>query len=157
MSALSIPFYWYFVPGVSVIALFMALYFFKSMMKKEEGTSRMKEIAQYVREGAFAYLSQQYKTVSIVFIVLFFIFIVLAFMGIQNPFVPVAFLTGGFFSGLCGYLGMKTATHASARTANGARTSLNQGLTTAFRGGAVMGLVVVGFGLLDISAWFFLL
>ncbi len=157
MSFLSIPYYWYFVPGAAIFALIMALYFFKTMMKKEEGTSRMKEIAQYVREGAFAYLSQQYKTVSIVFIVLFFIFIVLAFMGIQNPFVPVAFLTGGFFSGLCGYLGMKTATHASARTANGARTSLNQGLTTAFRGGAVMGLVVVGFGLLDISAWFFLL
>lgn len=157
MSALSIPFYWYFVPGVSVIALFMALYFFKSMMKKEEGTSRMKEIAQYVREGAFAYLSQQYKTVSIVFFVLFIIFIILAFLGIQNPFVPIAFLTGGFFSGLCGFLGMKTATYASSRTANGARTSLNQGLTIAFRAGAVMGLVVVGFGLLDISAWFFLL
>jgi K(+)-stimulated pyrophosphate-energized sodium pump len=157
MSFLSIPYYWYFVPGAAIFALIMALYFFKTMMKKEEGTSRMKEIAQYVREGAFAYLSQQYKTVSIVFLVLFFIFIVLAFMGIQNPFVPVAFLTGGFFSGLCGFLGMKTATHASARTANGARTSLNQGLTTAFRAGAVMGLVVVGFGLLDISAWFFLL
>lgn len=157
MSFLSIPYYWYFVPGAAIFALIMALYFFKTMMKKEEGTSRMKEIAQYVREGAFAYLSQQYKTVSIVFLVLFVIFIVLAFMGIQNPFVPVAFLTGGFFSGLCGFLGMKTATHASARTANGARTSLNQGLTTAFRGGAVMGLVVVGFGLLDISAWFFIL
>lgn len=157
MSFLSIPYYWYFVPGAAIFALIMALYFFKTMMKKEEGTSRMKEIAQYVREGAFAYLSQQYKTVSIVFFVLFVIFIVLAFMGIQNPFVPVAFLTGGFFSGLCGFLGMKTATHASARTANGARTSLNQGLTTAFRGGAVMGLVVVGFGLLDISAWFFIL
>lgn len=126
-------------------------------MKKEEGTSRMKEIAQYVREGAFAYLSQQYKTVSIVFFVLFIIFIILAFLGIQNPFVPIAFLTGGFFSGLCGFLGMKTATYASSRTANGARTSLNQGLTIAFRAGAVMGLVVVGFGLLDISAWFFLL
>ena len=157
MSFLSIPYYWYFVPGAAIFALIMALYFFKTMMKKEEGTSRMKEVAQYVREGAFAYLSQQYKTVSIVFLVLFVIFIVLAFMGIQNPFVPVAFLTGGFFSGLCGFLGMKTATHASARTANGARTSLNQGLTTAFRAGAVMGLVVVGFGLLDISAWFFLL
>ena len=157
MSFISIPYYWYFVPGAAIFALIMALYFFKTMMKKEEGTSRMKEIAQYVREGAFAYLSQQYKTVSIVFLVLFVIFIVLAFMGIQNPFVPVAFLTGGFFSGLCGFLGMKTATHASARTANGARTSLNQGLTTAFRAGAVMGLVVVGFGLLDISAWFFLL
>lgn len=157
MSFLSIPYYWYLVPGSAVIALIMAFYFFKTMMKKDEGTPRMREIAQYVREGSFAYLSRQYKTVSIVFIVLFFIFVGLAVMGVQNPFVPLAFLTGGFFSGLCGFLGMKSATYASARTANGARTSLNQGLVTAFRGGAVMGLVVVGFGLLDISAWFFLL
>lgn len=157
MSSFSIPYYWYLVPIASVFALFMALYFFKDMMKKEEGTPRMKEIAEYIREGSFAYLSQQYKTVSLVFIVLFFVFVVLALMGIQNVFVPVAFLTGGLFSGLCGFLGMKTATFASARTANGARVSLNQGLVTAFRAGAVMGLVVVGFGLLDISAWFFLL
>src|SRR5574344_3030233 len=156
-NSLSIPAYWYGVPLIAVVALAMAFFFYKAMMKADPGSSRMQEIAQYVREGAYAYLSQQYKTVSIVFLVLIVIFIVLAFMGIQNPFVPVAFLTGGFFSGLCGFLGMKTATHASARTANGARTSLNQGLTTAFRGGAVMGLVVVGFGLLDISAWFFIL
>ena len=146
MSSFSIPYYWYLVPIASVFALFMALYFFKDMMKKEEGTPRMKEIAEYIREGSFAYLSQQYKTVSLVFIVLFFVFVVLALMGIQNVFVPVAFLTGGLFSGLCGFLGMKTATFASARTANGARVSLNQGLVTAFRAGAVMGLVVVGFG-----------
>lgn len=157
MSFLSIPYYWYLVPGSALVALIMALYFFKKMMKKEEGTPRMREIAQYVREGSFAYLSRQYKTVSVVFIILFFVFVGLAVIGVQNPFVPLAFLTGGFFSGLCGFLGMKSATYASARTANGARTSLNQGLVTAFRGGAVMGLVVVGFGLLDISAWFFLL
>lgn len=157
MSFLSIPYYWYLVPGSALVALIMALYFFKKMMKKEEGTPRMREIAQYVREGSFAYLSRQYKTVSVVFIILFFVFVGLAVIGVQNPFVPLAFLTGGFFSGLCGFLGMKSATYASTRTANGARTSLNQGLVTAFRGGAVMGLVVVGFGLLDISAWFFLL
>ena len=117
----------------------------------------MKEIAQYVREGAMAYLKRQYKTASIVFVVLFFILVALAMLGIQNPFVPVAFLTGGFFSGLCGFLGMKTATQASARTANSAMQSLNAALQTAFRGGAVMGLVVVGFGLLDISIWYLLL
>jgi len=117
----------------------------------------MKDIAQYVREGAMAYLKRQYKTVSLVFVVLFVILVLLAMLGIQNPFVPVAFLTGGFFSGLCGFLGMKTATSASSRTANGATHSLNSALQIAFRGGAVMGLVVVGFGLLDISIWFLLL
>ncbi len=117
----------------------------------------MKDIAQYVREGAMAYLKQQYKTVSIVFVVLFIILTALAFLKIQNPFVPVAFLTGGFFSGLCGFLGMKTATQASSRTANGAMQSLNRALQIAFRSGAVMGLIVVGFGLLDISLWFILL
>lgn len=156
-GASSIPTYWFFVPLASLFALFMAFYFFQSMMKTDEGTPKMKEIAQYVREGAMAYLSKQYRSVSIVFAVLFVLFIILAVLGIQNPFVPVAFLTGGFFSGLCGFLGMKTATYASARTANGARTSLNRGLVIAFRSGAVMGLVVVGFGLLDISLWFYLL
>jgi K(+)-stimulated pyrophosphate-energized sodium pump len=151
------PTVWYLVPAAAVVALVMALFFYKSMMKMDEGTQQMKDIAQYVREGAMAYLAQQYKTVGIVFAILFLIFVALAVMGVQNPFVPVAFLTGGFFSGLCGFLGMKTATHASARTANGARTSLNKGLQTAFRSGAVMGLVVVGFGLLDISAWYWML
>ena len=117
----------------------------------------MKDIAQHVREGAMAYLKQQYKTVSLVFAILFIILTVLAMLGIQNPFVPVAFLTGGFFSGLCGFLGMKTATQASSRTASGATQSLNRALQIAFRSGAVMGLVVVGFGLLDISLWFMLL
>lgn len=151
------PGYWYLIPAMSIVALIMAWVFFKSMMKMDEGTDKMKEIAQYVREGAMAYLKRQYTTVSIVFAILFVVFIILSFMGVQNPFVPVAFLTGGLFSGLCGYLGMKTATYASARTANGARTSLDKGLKTAFRSGAVMGLVVVGFGLLDIAAWYWLL
>ena len=153
----AIPFYWYMVPVAAVVALAFAFYFFKAAMVNSEGTPKMKEIAQFVREGAFAYLKRQYKTVSVVFLVLFVIFVVLAILGIQNPFVPVAFLTGGFFSGLCGFLGMKTATSASARTAFGATSSLNKALVIAFRSGAVMGLVVVGFGLLDISAWYFLL
>ena len=127
------------------------------MMAANEGNPRMVEIAGYVREGAMAYLARQYKVVIKVFIVLAVLLLVLAYMGVQNPFVPIAFLTGGFFSGLCGYLGMKTATNASSRTAQGASESLNRGLQVAFRSGAVMGLVVVGFGLLDIALWFLLL
>jgi len=145
------------VPVCALLALFFAWYFFKTMMKNSEGTPRMIEIAQYVREGAMAYLYRQYRVVGIVFIILMLVFIFLAYIGVQNPFVPVAFLTGGFFSGLCGYLGMKTATYASARTAHGASKSLNQGLKVAFRSGAVMGLVVVGFGLIDIAGWFWFL
>jgi K(+)-stimulated pyrophosphate-energized sodium pump len=117
----------------------------------------MIEIAQHVRDGAMAYLSRQYKVVGIVFVVLVLLLTLLAYMGVQNPFVPVAFLTGGFFSGLCGFLGMKTATFASARTAHGASQSLNKGLQIAFRSGAVMGLVVVGFALLDVAGWFLFL
>ena len=149
-------FFW-LIPLAAVTALIFAWFFFKSMMKNSEGTDKMKEIAQHVREGAMAYLSRQYSVVGKVFIILFILLSVLAFMGIQNPFVPIAFLTGGFFSGLCGYLGMKTATYASARTAHGASQSLNKGLQIAFRSGAVMGLVVVGFGLLDIALWYLFL
>jgi K(+)-stimulated pyrophosphate-energized sodium pump len=145
------------LPVAAVVALVFGWFFFKNMMKNSEGTDRMKEIAQYVREGAMAYLARQYRVVGLVFGVLLIILIVLAYMGVQNPFVPVAFLTGGFFSGLCGFLGMKTATFASARTAHGASQSLNKGLQIAFRSGAVMGLVVVGFGLLDITGWFWVL
>ncbi len=145
------------VPIASILALVFAWFFFKSLMKNSEGTDRMKEIAQYVREGAMAYLKRQYKVVGIVFVVLFVLLTIMAYFGVQNPFVPIAFLTGGFFSGLCGFLGMKTATFASARTAHGASQSLNKGLQVAFRSGAVMGLVVVGFALLDIAAWYLLL
>ncbi|MEA2106504.1 MAG: sodium-translocating pyrophosphatase [Bacteroidota bacterium] len=147
----------WFIPLASVLALIFAWFFFKSMMKNSEGTDKMKEIAQHVREGAMAYLRRQYRVVTIVFIVLFLLLLMLAYFGVQNPFVPVAFLTGGFFSGLCGYLGMRTATYASARTAHGASQSLNKGLKIAFRSGAVMGLVVVGFALLDIALWWFVL
>ena len=152
-----IPTLWYVAPLAAIVALLMAGSYYKKMIAANEGTDRMKEIAGYVREGAMAYLYRQYKVVGIVFIILFIVFTVLAFMGIQNPFVPVAFLTGGFFSGLCGYIGMKTATRASNRTAQAASEGLNRGLQVAFRSGAVMGLVVVGFGLLDICLWYIIL
>jgi K(+)-stimulated pyrophosphate-energized sodium pump len=147
----------WFVPIIAFLALVFAYYFYKSMMKNPEGNDKMKEIAQHVREGAMAYITRQYRVVALVFVVLLILLTILAYFKIQNPFVPVAFLTGGFFSGLCGYLGMKTATNASARTAQGASHSLNQGLKIAFRSGAVMGLIVVGFGLLDISIWYIIL
>lgn len=148
----------YIVPAAAVVALFFAWLFFHQMMKESEGTVTMKEIAQYVRDGAMAYLKQQYKVVTIVFVILALFFSVLAYgFHIQNPWVPFAFLTGGFFSGLAGFIGMKTATYASARTANGVTKSLNSGLKLAFRSGAVMGLTVVGLGLLDISIWYFVL
>ena len=145
----------YAVPIASVIALTFAYIFFRQMMKEEEGTPTMKKIAQFVREGAMAYLKQQYKVVVVVFIILALFFALLAYVfHVQNPWVPFAFLTGGFFSGLAGFIGMKTATFASGRTANAARRSLNSGLKIAFRSGAVMGLTVVGLGLLDIAIWF---
>ena len=152
-----IPAAWWVAPISAVAALFFAMYFYKKMMAAPEGNATMIEIAAHVREGAYAYLFRQYKVVSLVFVILLAIFAVLAYMGVQNPFVPIAFLTGGFFSGLCGFLGMKTATNASSRTAQGASESLNRGLQVAFRSGAVMGLVVVGFGLLDISLWYLVL
>ena len=148
------PLFW-LVPIASVVALAMAWFFFKSMMKADEGTPRMREIAEHVRKGAMAYLKQQYFVVLKVFLVLVVLFAFMAYvLKIQNPWVPFAFLTGGLFSGLAGFFGMKTATYASARTANAARKSLDGGLRIAFRSGAVMGLVVVGLGLLDIALWF---
>ena len=148
------PLFW-LVPIASVVALAMAWFFFKSMMKADEGTPRMREIAEHVRKGAMAYLKQQYFVVLKVFLVLVVLFAFMAYvLKIQNPWVPFAFLTGGLFSGLAGFFGMKTATYASARTANAARKSLDSGLRIAFRSGAVMGLVVVGLGLLDIALWF---
>ena len=149
--------YFYLVPVASIVALIFAYYFFKKMMKESEGTERMKTIALHVRQGAMSYLRQQYKVVTAVFIILALLFAVMAFFGLQNNWMPFAFLTGGFFSGLAGFFGMKTATYASARTANAVRRSLNSGLQVAFRSGAVMGLVVVGLALLDISAWYLIL
>ncbi len=148
----------YLVPAASIIALGFAYYFYSKMLKEDEGTHKMREIAAYVRRGAMAYLKQQYKVVAIVFAILAVFFAVLAYgFGIQNKWVPFAFLTGGFFSGLAGFIGMRTATYASGRTANAARRSLNSGLKLAFRSGAVMGLTVVGLGLLDISVWYLVL
>ena len=155
---MNIPTVFLLVPLASVTALCMSWYFFSEMMKEEEGTLKMKEIASHVRKGAMAYLRQQYKVVGIVFLVLALLFAFMAYaLKIQNPWVPIAFLTGGFFSGLAGFFGMKTATYASARTANAARKGLDYGLRVAFRSGAVMGLVVVGLGLLDIAIWFLIL
>ena len=148
---------WWIAPIASVFALIFAIFFYKKMMTASEGNETMIEIAGHVREGAMAYLFRQYRVVIIVFVVLLVILQLLALFGIQNPFVPIAFLTGGFFSGLCGFIGMKTATAASARTAQGCSEGLNRGLQVAFRSGAVMGLVVVGFGLLDICLWYLIL
>ena len=147
----------YVVLAASVLALAFAWYFYRWMLGKDEGTELMKQIASYVRKGALAYLKQQYKVVTIVFIVLALIFAVMAYFNLQNGIVWFAFLTGGFFSGLAGFFGMKTATYASARTANAARNTLNAGLQVAFRSGAVMGLTVVGLALLDIAGWFLIL
>ena len=148
----------WFVPAASVLALAFAAYFYKQMKAESEGTERMAYIAKAVRQGAMAYLKQQYKVVSVVFVCLAAVFAVMAYVfKIQNEWVPFAFLTGGLFSGLSGFFGMKTATYASARTANAARNSMNSGLRMAFRSGAVMGLVVVGLGLLDISIWYLIL
>ena len=155
---MNIPEVFWLVPIASVVALGMAYFFFTQLMKADEGTPRMKEIALYVRKGAMAYLKQQYKVVCIVFVVLCALFAFMAYgLNVQNPWVPFAFLTGGFFSGLAGFFGMKTATYASARTANAARQSMDAGLKIAFRSGAVMGLTVVGLGLLDIAIWFLVL
>lgn len=147
----------YVVLAASVLALGFAYYFYRWMLGKEEGTELMKKIASHVRKGAMAYLKQQYKVVTIVFVVLAVVFAVMAYFNLQNGIVWFAFLTGGFFSGLAGFFGMKTATYASARTANAARQTLNAGLQVAFRSGAVMGLTVVGLALLDISGWFLIL
>jgi K(+)-stimulated pyrophosphate-energized sodium pump len=155
---MNIPTVFWLVPIASIAALFLAWHFFSTMMKADEGTPRMCEIAAHVRKGAMAYLKQQYFVVAIVFIILALIFAFMAYvLHVQNPWVPFAFLTGGFFSGLSGFFGMKTATYASGRTANAARKGLDKGLRIAFRSGAVMGLVVVGLGLLDIAIWFLIL
>ena len=155
---MTIPFAFWLVPIASIVALGTAWFLFRQMMAQDEGTPRMRELAQYVRTGAMAYLKQQYKMVTIIFIILALVFAFMAYvLEVQNPWVPFAFLTGGFFSGLAGFFGMKTATYASARTANAARKGLDAGLKVAFRSGAVMGLVVVGLGLLDIAAWFLIL
>ncbi|RAP29036.1 sodium-translocating pyrophosphatase [Candidatus Marinamargulisbacteria bacterium SCGC AG-343-D04] len=153
----NIPNFWLLAPLSSLTALFISYLFFNKLLKESEGTDKMIEIAGYVKEGAMAYLKRQYKVVAIVFSAIFVILGILAYVGVQSPFVPFVFLSGGLWSAVCGYLGMKTATNASARTAAACRDSLNKGLNVSFRGGAIMGLIVVGFGLFDISLWFVLL
>ena len=152
-----IPLLWYIAPISALISLITARAFYVSVSKESEGTPKMKEIAGHVKDGAMAYLRRQYKITSIVFAVIFVLLFIMVFLGIQNLFVPFIFLSGGIWSGVCGYLGMKTATNASARTANACQESLNKGLKVSFRAGAIMGLIVVGFGLLDLSVWFTLL
>jgi len=156
-AAWSIPLAWYIAPAGSILALLFAMVFFKQVKAANEGDEDMKEIAAHVTAGAYAYLKRQYKVVAIFFAVVCLALFIMGQVGAQHPLVFVAFLTGGFFSGLCGFLGMKTATMASNRTAQGAKEGLNRGLIVAFRAGAVMGLVVVGFGLLDITGWFLVL
>ena len=153
-----LPVVWWIAPIGAMVALYFAYRFYQEVKGSNEGDPEMIEISGYVREGAMAYLKRQYKVVTVVFILLALTLAYMAFgLKVQNTIVPVAFLTGGFFSGLCGYLGMRTATMASHRTAAGARESLNRGLVVAFRAGAVMGLIVVGFALLDITGWFLIL
>jgi K(+)-stimulated pyrophosphate-energized sodium pump len=153
----TLPLLWYLAPIAAMVALITARIFYINVSKEDEGTPRMKEIAGYVKDGAMAYLARQYKIITYVFAIIFALLLVMAFLGIQNIFVPFVFLSGGIWSGVCGYLGMKTATNASARTANACQTSLNKGLKVSFRAGAIMGLIVVGFGLLDLSVWFLIL
>ncbi|MCA9936418.1 MAG: sodium/proton-translocating pyrophosphatase, partial [Anaerolineales bacterium] len=152
-----LPWIWWLAPIGAVLALVYAWIFYRQVMRESEGNASMIEIAQAVREGAMAYLSRQYRVVGMVFAALFVIFVLLSLLGLQNPIVPVAFLTGGLFSALCGFFGMKTATNAAARAAQASSNSLDSGLKVALRAGAVMGLVVVGFALLDITAWFLIL
>jgi len=141
----------------AVVGLVFAWVFFRQVMRVDEGTERMRRIARYVREGANAYLKRQYRVVFFVFVVLAGLFVVLAVVGMMRPLMPLTFVTGGFFSALCGWMGMRSATHGSARTANMARRSLDGALRVAFRSGSVMGLTVVGFGLLCISVWYVVL
>ena len=152
-----IPGEWLLAPAGAMLGLISAWVFFRQIMRVEEGTEIMRRIAQYVRDGANAYLRRQYRVIIVVFAVLAAVFALLAAQGMMRPLMPVTFVAGGFVSGLCGWIGMRAATHASARTANMARRSLNGGLRVAFRSGAVMGLTVVGFGLLNISLWYLLL
>ncbi|MEE8452953.1 MAG: sodium-translocating pyrophosphatase, partial [Thermoguttaceae bacterium] len=154
-SEMKFVFYWAVAFIASLLALGFAVKFFKGVMAADEGNDEMIEIAQYVRDGADAYLWQQYKVVFLFFVIIFGLLAYMAFgLHVQSEWVPFAFITGGFFSGLAGWFGMKTATWASSRTAAGAQKSLNAGLQVAFRSGAVMGLTVVGLGLLDITVWF---
>ena len=157
MSIEAIQRFFVVVPIGSAIALAYAAYLAFSIMKREEGSKEMVRIASAIRQGARAYLRRQYYGVGLFFAVMFVILLLLAWRGYLSVFTPFAFLTGGFFSGLAGFIGMTVATNSNARTAYAAKQSLNSALTVAFSSGTVMGLVVVGLGLLDLSVWYFLL
>ena len=144
-------------PATSILTMLFVIYLIRKILKEDEGTPRMREIAQAVREGAQAYLKRQYATVTIFFIAGFIIFLFLAFRGYMDFFVPFGFITGGFFSGLAGYIGMIVATRASSRTTNAAKKDLNSALRIAFSGGAVMGLTVVALALFYLGVWYYIL
>ncbi len=154
----NMPLIWYVAPVGALAALIFSYVFYTLVKRENPGNARMQEIAGYVREGAFAYLKQQYKGVAIFFAVVFVIFLVMAHvLKVLDPLIPWGFLTGGFMSGLAGFIGMNTATMASSRTAQACSESLDKGLKVAFRAGSVMGLIVVGLALFDISFWFYIL
>ena len=153
----AIPAIWWVAPAGAIAALIFAWVFHVQVKRANPGDEKMQEIAEYVRQGAYAYLKRQYKVVAVFFLVASGILAVMGMMGVQHKIVWAAFLTGGFFSGLCGFLGMRTATLAASRTTQGAKEGLDRGLQVAFRAGSVMGLVVVGFGLLYITVWFLIL
>ena len=155
-TPVSIPDLYYLAPVGAIVALFMAFVFSRGVMAQSEGEPEMIKIAEHVRAGAMAYLKRQYKVVFVVFIVLVAILAALGFAEIQPIWSAVGVPVAGLFSGLCGWFGMKMATNASARTTWAVKQSLNAGLKVAFRSGAVMGLIVVGFALLDTSVWFYL-
>jgi K(+)-stimulated pyrophosphate-energized sodium pump len=156
-SALSMPVLWWLAPVGAIIALGFALKFYKGFMRESEGDANMIRIAQAVRDGAYAYLSAQWKVVTVAFIGLLIILYFMGQSGLQAPITFIGVGIAGFLSGLCGYFGMKTATNASARTTQACKQSLNDGLKVAFRAGSVMGLCVTGFALLDISIWYLIL
>lgn len=141
----------------ALLALVFAYFMGKKVLGFSEGTEKMEKIAGYIRTGANAYLKRQYKVVSIFFGVMFLVLLALSGFGLLSKYVPFAFITGGLYSALAGFIGMKIATSANARTANACQDSLNSGLKVSFAAGSVMGLSVVGLGLLDISVWFLLL
>ncbi|MFW6066664.1 MAG: sodium-translocating pyrophosphatase, partial [Planctomycetota bacterium] len=158
VSRAPIPAIWVVAPIGAVLALIFALVFYRQVKSAGEGDEKMREIAGYVREGAYAYLRRQYKVVALFFVIVSFILFVMGWwLQVQNKVVFVAFLTAGFFSGFCGWLGMRTATMASSRATQAAKESLDRALKVSFRAGAVMGLIVVGFALLDVSLWFLIL
>jgi H(+)-translocating pyrophosphatase len=157
LNPAGIPWPWYIAPAGAVLALVFAFVFYKSVANSDPGDEDMQRIAAHVKQGAYAYLKRQYFVVAIFFVVTSAILLLMGLLKLQHQLVFVAFLTGGFFSGLAGFFGMKTATMASNRTTQGAKEGLDRGLRVAFRAGAVMGLTVVGLGLLDITMWFFAL